>query len=129
MPAEFVSLQGGVIPPPRGPYSPAVVWKDMVFVSGLVAVREDGTEVAGDVREEAVVVLRNLRGILERAGSGLECVLSVTVYLKDIGELPAFNEVYEEVFTPPFPARSAVGASPPGDFRLELAAVACLRGV
>jgi len=124
---EYRGTESGAVPAPRGPYSPAVVWNELVFVSGLLAMREDGTVVSGGIREEAVVVLRNLSKILEDAGSGLDRVLSVTVYLRDIGELPAFNEVYEEMFKPPFPARSAVQASPPAGFRVELAAVACLK--
>ena len=108
----------------RGPYSPAVIWRDMVFVSGLLAVNPDGKEVVGDVREEAMVVLRNLSRVLEAAGSGMEKVLAMTVYLSDINELPAFNEVYEEFFKPPYPSRSAVGISLPGKFQVELSALA-----
>lgn len=123
--AESIEYVGGEgISVPRGPYSPAVVWGDMVFVSGLLAVNPDGKEVAGDVREEAMVVLRNLRRLLENAGSGLDKVLAVTIYLGDIKDLPAFNEVYEEFFTPPYPSRSAVGVSLLGRFQVELSAVA-----
>jgi len=117
---------GGDIPVPRGPYSPAVVWGDLVFVSGLLAVKADGAEVRGDIREEAMIVLRNLKRLLEVAGSGLEKVLSVTVYLADISDLPAFNEVYEEYFKPPYPSRSAVGVSLLEPFQVQLSAVAYL---
>lgn len=120
----FTALTGGDLPPAKGPYSPAVAWNGLVFVSGLLAVKEDGSGMKGDVREEAMVVLRNLERILRSAGSGLGMVLAVTVFLADVEELPAFNEVYEEFFQPPYPARSAVGVSLPGDHRVELAAVA-----
>lgn len=120
----FESVKGENVPVPRGPYSPAVVWQNLVFVSGLLAVRPDGREVAGDIREEALVVLRNLERLLEAAGSGLGKVLSVTVYLADISDLHAFNEVYEEFFQPPYPSRSAVGVSLLGRFKLELSALA-----
>jgi len=119
---EYVAGEG--MPVPSGPYSPAVVWGDMVFVSGLLAVNPDGKEIAGDIREEAMVVLRNLKRLLETAGSGLDKVLSVTVYLDDIKDLSAFNEVYEEFFSPPYPSRSAVGVSLLGRFQVELSAVA-----
>jgi 2-iminobutanoate/2-iminopropanoate deaminase len=119
---EYVA--GENIPVPSGPYSPAVVWGDMIFVSGLLAVNPDGKEVSGNIREEAMVVLRNLRGLLEIAGSSLEKVLAVTVYLADINDLPAFNEVYEEFFKPPYPSRSAVGVSLLGKFQVELSALA-----
>ncbi|MEW6552715.1 MAG: RidA family protein [Actinomycetota bacterium] len=119
-------LSGEGVPVPRGPYTPAVVWGDLVFVSGLLAVRPDGEAVSGDIREEAMIVLRNLKGLLEAVGSGLEEVLSVTVYLGDIADLAAFNEVYEEYFRPPYPSRSAVGVSLLEPFRVQLSAVACL---
>ena len=86
--------------------------------------REDGGVVTGDVREQSMVVLRNLGNVLKAAGSRLENVLSVTVFLTDIGDIPAFNEVYEEFFTEPYPSRSAAGVALPGGFKLELAAVA-----
>ncbi len=120
-----MAFSGGDLPASRGPYSPAVAWGGLLFVSGLLAVKEDGVAVEGDVREEAMVVLRNLERILQAAGSGMDKVLAVTVFLADAGELSAFNEVYEEFFQPPYPARSAVGVSLPGEFRVELAAVAC----
>jgi len=119
---EYVAGEG--MPVPRGPYSPAVIWGDLIFVSGLLAVIPDGKEIAGDIREEAMVVLRNLKRLLEAAGSGLDKVLAVTVYLGDIKDLPAFNEVYEEFFKPPYPSRSAVGVSLPGKFQVELSAIA-----
>ncbi len=121
----FSAVGGEDLPPPRGPYSLAVSREGLVFVCGLLAVKEDGGEVAGDVREEAMVVLRNLERVLEAAGSGLEKVLAVTVYLADVNEVSAFNEVYEEFFRPPYPARSTVGVALPGRFRVELSAVAC----
>ena len=120
----FESVKGEDIAVPRGPYSPAIVRGDLVFVSGLLAVNKDGKEIAGDIREEAMVVLRNLKSLLEAAGSGLEKVLAVTVYLADIEDLMAFNEVYEEYFKPPYPSRSAMGVSLLGGFQVELSAVA-----
>jgi 2-iminobutanoate/2-iminopropanoate deaminase len=119
-------VYGEGIPVPRGPYSPAVVWGDLVFVSGLLAVKPDGAAVSGDIREEAMIVLRKLKGLLETVGSGLEKVLSVTVYLGDISDLAAFNEVYEEYFKPPYPSRSTVGVSLLGPFQIQLSAVASL---
>lgn len=120
----FRVVEGEGIPAPRGPYSPAIIWDKMVFISGLLAVKPDGREVTGDVREEAMVVLRNLKRILEVAGSGMEKVLAVNVYLSHIEDLHAFNEVYEEFFRSPFPSRSAVGVDLPGGFRVELSAIA-----
>ncbi|WP_287154228.1 RidA family protein [Candidatus Solincola tengchongensis] len=121
--ADAGNVVGG-LPTPKGPYSLSVTWENLVFVSGLLAVRSDGHEVKGDVREEAMVVLRNLETVLREAGSGLDRLLMVHVYLKEIAELPAFNEVYEEIVPRPYPARSVAGVDLPGGFRVELAAVA-----
>lgn len=121
---EKVPVWGEGLPKPQGPYSPAIAWGDMVFVSGMLAVKPDGSKVTGDVQEEALVVLRNLKAVLEEAGSSMEKVLSVTVYLSDLGNLSTFNEVYEEFFTVPYPARSVIGACIPGGFSLEVSAVA-----
>ena len=120
----YERVEGEGLPAPRGPYSPAVAWENLVFVSGLLAVKPDGDAVTGDVREEAMVILRNLGRVLQAAGSALENVLSLTVFLSDIADLPAFNEVYEEFFKPPYPSRTAAGVSLPGGFHLELSAVA-----
>lgn len=116
--------RSGDMPIPRGPYSLYVARESLVFVSGLLAVKGNGEEVTGDVREETMVVLRNLGQVLRQAGSGLDRVLMVTVFLRDIGELAAFNEVYEEFFRPPFPARCVAGVELPGGFRVEVSAVA-----
>lgn len=125
---DFTYMTGEGVYVSRGPYSPVVIWNDLVFVSGLLAVKTDGTAVSGDIREEAMVVLRNLEGLLEAAGSSLERVISVNVYLGDIGDFMAFNEVYEEFFKPPYPARSAMGVSLPPPFQVLLSAIACLEG-
>lgn len=124
MPQTIIHVKGESVPRPRGPYSLAIAWENMVFVSGLLAMNPDNSEVTGDIREESMVVLRNLKNILEAAGSGLEKVLSVSVYLSDIGDLAALNEVYEEFFQEPYPARSVAGVSLPGQFKVELSAVA-----
>lgn len=119
-------VTGDGLPVPRGPYSPAVVKGDLVFVSGLLALKPDGTMVSGDIREEAMIVLRNLESLLAACGSGLDRVISVTVYLGDITDLAAFNEVYEEFFKPPYPSRSAVGVSLLRPFQIQLSAIAGL---
>jgi enamine deaminase RidA (YjgF/YER057c/UK114 family) len=67
-----VADNSSALPSPRGPYSLFVTWEGLVFVSGLLAVRGDGHEVKGDVRGEAMVVLRNLEAALREAGSGLD---------------------------------------------------------
>ncbi len=113
-------------PPPRAPYSPAVAWGGLVFVSGQLPVLPEGEAgpVPDSVEEQARIVLRNLASLLEEAGSSLDRVLKVTVFLADLADLPAFNRVYGEFFSPPLPARSSVQAGIPAGLRLELDAIA-----
>lgn len=122
---EIRPLDPPDFPAPRGPYSLAVRAGDLIFTSGLLPLLlEEGKRVSDDVREQALVALRNLKDLLEKSGSSLDRVVKVTVYLSYLGDLPAFNEVYEEFFTPPRPARSAVQAVIPGGYLVELDAVA-----
>jgi 2-iminobutanoate/2-iminopropanoate deaminase len=124
MSKNMTPVRGALVPGTAGPYSAAISWEKLVFVSGLLAINPDGSRVSGDIREQGFVVLRNLKIILEAAGSGLEKLLSATVYLLEIEDLGAFNEVYEEFIKKPYPARSVAGISLPSPFRVELSAIA-----
>lgn len=111
-------------PPPKGAYSPAVRAGELLFVSGQVPRDVRTGELLGDdIRTQSRGVLANLRRVLEAAGAGLEDVVSVTVYLADPEDWGAFNDVYRETFTPPYPARAVVGAGLRG-ILVEVSAVA-----
>ncbi|GGJ83597.1 RidA family protein [Deinococcus aquiradiocola] len=108
-----------------GPYSQATVSGNMVYTSGQIPLRPDGSLLDGDVTAQAHQVLENLRALLEAAGSGLDRVLKTTVFLKDMEDFAAMNAVYAEYFSEPFPARSTVQvAKLPRDVRVEIEAVA-----
>jgi 2-iminobutanoate/2-iminopropanoate deaminase len=111
------------LPRPAGPYSPAVRAGDFVYVSGQVP-RDPATgALAGDdVRTQARTVLANVRRVLEAAGASSADVVSVIVYLVNVDDWGAFNEVYKEFFTEPFPSRTAVGC----DLRGILVEVSCV---
>ena len=95
--------------PPAGHYSPAVAWRDLVFVSGQLPVRADGTHTADQPFEaQARQVLANLFAALAAAGSSPERVLKVTVYIVGIGHWPEFNRLYAEAFGEAKPARAVV---------------------
>ena len=112
------------VPPPKGAYSPAVRAGDLVFVSGQVPRDVRTGELLGrDVREQARSTLQNLRGALQAAGATLDDVVAVTVYLASIDDWGAFNEVYRETFTSPYPTRTVVGAQLHG-FLVEISAIA-----
>ena len=101
-------------PQPRGPYSQAIVANGFVFVAGQAAVNPTTNEQElGDVRTETRRTLQNIQAILEAAGSSLRDVVRVGVFLADIKDFDAMNEVYREFFPQDQPARTTVGAQLP----------------
>ena len=109
-----------------GPYSQAVIHNGIIYVSGQGAVDPQTNEIKlGTVEAEAGLALENLRIILEEAGSSLDKVLTVTVYLLDIAEYSRFNEVYKKYFRQNRPARTCIQAgSLPFKTRVEITATA-----
>ncbi len=112
-----------------GPYSQAVVTSGgMVYTAGQVALVPGRGELAGpDVQTQTRQVLENIRAILEAAGSNLQYVVKTTVFLKDMNDFAAMNDVYSEFFRHAPPARSTVEVVRlPKDARVEIEAVAVL---
>jgi 2-iminobutanoate/2-iminopropanoate deaminase len=104
---EVISTKEG--PQAIGPYSQAIRANGFVFVSGQVAIDPATQQViGGDVATQSDRVLKNLSGILKAAGSGLEKVVRSTVFLKNMGDFAAMNEVYGRYFNSSPPARSTV---------------------
>ena len=93
------------------PFSESVRVGDLLFLSGQIGDDGSGQLAPGGIGAEAEQVLKNMAAALERRGLGLENVVKCTVFLADIAEWAAFNEVYKRHFAPPYPARSALGAS------------------
>lgn len=92
-----------------GPYSQAIKVGNLVFASGQVPiVPATGEFVEGGIKEQTRQSLTNSKAILEEAGTSLSKVVKTTVYLSDMANFAAMNEVYAEFFTQPYPARSAV---------------------
>lgn len=113
-------------PKPLGPYSQAIVDGDLIFVSGHGATNpQTGKKETGDVRSETKRTFENLRAILEAAGSSLDDVLKCNVYLRDIKDFAAMNEVYATFFSAPFPARTTIQAGAlPGGIAVEIECIA-----
>lgn len=109
-----------------GPYSQAVVSGDLVFCSGQVGLDPaSGELVPGGTASEVRRVLANLRAVLAAAGCAPGDVVRTTIFLVDLADFAAVNEVYGEVFAPPYPARSTVGvAALPRGARVEIDAIA-----
>ena len=110
-----------------GPYSQAMATAALVFTSGQLPIDPATKTMPEGVREQAAQSLANVRAILEAAGSGMDKVLKATVYLVDMKDFSAVNEVYATCFASPFPARScfAVAALPLGA-KVEIEVVAAL---
>jgi 2-iminobutanoate/2-iminopropanoate deaminase len=101
------------------PFSQGIVHGDTVYTSGQVGVDpETGEIVEGGIRAETRQTMENVSAILEAAGSSLDSAIKATVFLTDIEEFAAFNEVYAEFVDDPRPARSAVEVS---DLAIDIA--------
>ena len=112
-----------------GPYAQAVEAGGLVFCSGQLAVNpaSGNIEVVG-AAEQTMQALLNLRAVLEAAGSSLDKVVKTTVFLTDIGDFPAVNKVYTEMFSGHTPARSTVQVSRlPKCAKVEIEAVALIK--
>jgi 2-iminobutanoate/2-iminopropanoate deaminase len=109
-----------------GPYSQAVVWNGIAYLSGQIPNDPaTGQLVEGDIAAQTERVLQNLKAVLEACGSSLETVLKTTVFLKDMADFPKMNEVYARYFTSNPPARSTVQAARlPRDVSVEIDAIA-----
>ncbi|HTR45759.1 MAG TPA: RidA family protein [Verrucomicrobiae bacterium] len=105
-----------------GPYSQAVQANGFIFTAGQIALDPGtGQLIEGDVARQTARVLESLKGIVEAAGSSLERAVKATVYLKDMNDFAAMNEVYARYFPANPPARSTVEAARlPRDVRVEI---------
>jgi 2-iminobutanoate/2-iminopropanoate deaminase len=121
------AIHPAAAPRPRGPYSPAIVAEGFVFVAGQGAVNPKTNELElGDVRSETRRTLENIRIILHAAGSSLRDVVRVGVFLADMNDFAAMNEVYREFFPETPPARTTVGAQLP-KIKVEIDCIARVR--
>ncbi|MCI0706708.1 MAG: RidA family protein [Ignavibacteriae bacterium] len=114
-------------PAPIGPYSQAIrVDSKFVYTAGQVAIDPASNQfVNGDIKAQTRLVLKNVEAVLKAGGASLKSVVKTTVFLKDMGEFAAMNEVYAEFFSESKPARSTVEvARLPKDARVEIEAVA-----
>ncbi len=110
-----------------GPYSQAIVVGDLLFTSGQIPLRADGTLNDGDIIVQTTQVLANLKAVIEAAGADLSKVVKTTVFLKNLDDFVAMNGVYGEVFAGHAPARSTVQvAKLPRDVLVEIEAIVSL---
>jgi len=110
-----------------GPYSQAIVVGDLLFTSGQIPLRADGTLNNGDITAQTTQVLANLKAVIEAAGANLSKVVKTTVFLKNLDDFVAMNNIYAEAFGSHKPARSTVQvAKLPRDVLVEIEAIVSL---
>ncbi len=109
-----------------GPYSQAVEAGDFVFLSGVIPVdAEKGLSIKDDIRAATALILDNIKKVLAEAGTSLDKAVKVTVFLRDMADFTAMNEVYRNYFTENEPARSCVAVRElPGNYPVEIELVA-----
>lgn len=111
-----------------GPYSQGIVVNNLFFSSGQIPLTAEGQLIDGGVQEQTHQVFRNLKAVLQAAGASLETVVKATVFIKDMNDFAAVNEVYGEYFSDHKPARSCVEvARLPKDVLIEIEVVALVK--
>ncbi|WP_066321868.1 2-iminobutanoate/2-iminopropanoate deaminase [Bacillus sp. FJAT-29814] len=118
-------VQTNGAPAAIGPYSQGIVVNNMFYSSGQIPLTSEGTMVTGDIKDQTHQVFRNLQAVLKEAGASLETVVKATVFIKNMDDFAAINEVYGEYFSVHKPARSCVEvARLPKDALVEIEVVA-----
>jgi reactive intermediate/imine deaminase len=120
MPKEPVSSKGA--PQPGGAYSQAIAAGQFVFLAGQGPFEPDGSKVEGSFEDQARQTFRNLAAVAEAAGASLADAVRVGVFLREMQNFAAMNEIYKEFFPEPLPARTTVQSDLPG-FEIEVDAV------
>lgn len=110
-----------------GPYSQAVVHGNTLYVSGQIPVNPKTGEVPADIKEQTAQSLENVKAIVEAAGSDMSQVVRCGIFIKDMNDFAAINEVYATYFSEPYPARATVEVSRlPKDVNVEIEAIAII---
>lgn len=115
-------------PPPLAPYSPGVLADNVLYVSGILALTQDGGVIgAGDATAQTRAVLETIKSIVEAAGGSMADITFNSIFLKDLGDYAAMNAVYKEYFPDKFPARYCIRADlVKPEFLVEISSIAHL---
>ncbi|WML55487.1 RidA family protein [Neobacillus sp. PS3-12] len=122
------SVHTDLAPAAIGPYSQGILVNNLFYSSGQIPLKADGTLVTGDVKEQTKQVFQNLEAVLTAAGASFETVVKATVFIANMDNFAAVNEVYGEYFSAHKPARSCVEVSRlPKDALVEIEVVALVK--
>jgi len=126
--AEKKALETNKAAVPGGPYSQAIIYNGIIYLSGQGPIDSQTNQVVhGTIEQETELSMENIRIILEESGSSLSKVLQITAYLLSIREYGRFNEVYKRYFPKEPPARTCIQAARlPFDIRVQISAIACI---
>ena len=126
--AEKKALETDKAAIPGGPYSQAIIYNGIIYLSGQGPIDPQTNQVVhGTIEQETELSMENIHIILKEAGSSLSKVLQITAYLLNIREYGRFNEVYRRYFPEEPPARTCIQAARlPFDIRVEISAIACI---
>lgn len=120
---EIISTSNA--PAAIGPYSQGISLENLMFVSGQIPVNPENGEIPVDIKEQTKQSMKNLQNILKEAGSSLDDVVKVTIFITDLSNFTDVNEVYGSFFTGNYPARSCVEVSKlPKGVGIEIEAIA-----
>ena len=126
--AEKKTLETDKAGNPGGPYSQAIIYNGLIYLSGQGPIDPKTNQVVhGTIEQETELSMENVRIILEEAGSSLSKVLQITAYLVSMREYGRFNDVYKRYFPKEPPARTCIQAARlPFDIRVEINTIACI---
>ena len=112
-------------PAPVGPYSQAVTSNGFIFVSGQIPLDDNGQLLNGDIKQQTRLIFKNIEAILNEAGSGLDKIVKISVFLNNLDYFEAANEVFAEMLKEPYPARETIEISRlPKNADIEISAIA-----
>ena len=123
MKEDKVPFMTAEAPTPSGPYSQAIIANGFIFVAGQRPQDPVTGAIRDDVREQTRQCLRNVKAILDAAGSSMANIVKTNVYLSDIADFAAMNEVYSAMIPEPYPTRTTVGAQLRG-IKVEIEVIA-----
>ncbi|HDX9590249.1 TPA: RidA family protein [Bacillus pseudomycoides] len=121
-------VQTNEAPHAIGPYSQGMIVNNMFYSSGQIPLTVNGEVVTGDIKDQTELVFQNLKAVLTEAGASFETVVKTTVFLKDMNDFDAVNEVYSTYFSTNKPARSCVQVVKlPKDVSVEIEVIAFIK--
>ncbi|HHX61212.1 MAG TPA: RidA family protein [Epulopiscium sp.] len=122
---EKIVIKTDKAPGALGPYSQAIKVNGMVYTSGQLGINPETGEMPEDLASQAHLVFKNLKAVLEAAGTSMDNVVKTLVFLSDMNDFVPVNDIYKEYFINDYPARSAVEvARLPKDAKLEIEVIA-----